>query len=495
MYFFSPRHPTSTSAKRVNRTAGCGVWYGSAGDTTIMIGTEVIGYKTQLTFKTRGKEKKKTNGDWIMHEFHLHSSSDDTVFDDMVLCRIYMKKGKKSSQTNEEVDNIPVPAGEQEAVAKGHRVMKRKSADHREMGTYGLVYTKSSEQNTSSVSKFPPLLSCQESNVQSDMSWIDVAVFYGKLNVEEEEEGRRMVKRRRVKENGSMVADYNEKGTSGLANTESPSLSLLEDKHALVSYGDMEDFSSLTTDGPSCAVNFGDNEMSEAERTLEQWLSEEPELHQCLITVNNERENCDEVNNVESTMSPSSSIGGLQADLHLINELCMAPPTDDYPLTEFMESHMYFDVSDFRPLLSPTDDGESSALLGSQKEADIPQTGPEQQEGLITNIPQTVDSTDDGNSSSPLLESNEEPQGLGLLTSDMTSNIASVQAEERLQGLMIDIPRPVNLTECLDIQRDSVACRGELPYPPMLSDHELTILVTEAFPYMEECLEVDDLFL
>ncbi|ONK60942.1 uncharacterized protein A4U43_C08F24360 [Asparagus officinalis] len=215
MYFFSPRHPTSTSAKRVNRTAGCGFWYGSAGDTTIMIGTEVIGYKTQLTFKTRGKEKKKTNGDWIMHEFHLHSSSDDTVFDDMVLCRIYMKKGKKSSQTNEEVDDIPVPAGEQEAVAKGNRVMKRKSADHREMGTYGLVYTKSSEQNTSSVSKFPPLLSCQESNVQSNMSWIDVAVFDGKLNVEEEEEGRRMVKRRRVKENGSMVADYNEKGTSG----------------------------------------------------------------------------------------------------------------------------------------------------------------------------------------------------------------------------------------------------------------------------------------
>ncbi|ONK60941.1 uncharacterized protein A4U43_C08F24350 [Asparagus officinalis] len=256
----------------------------------------------------------------------------------------------------------------------------------------------------------------------------------------------------------------------------------------------MQDFSSLTSDGSSCAVNIGDNEMSEAGRTLEQWLSEEPELHQCLINVNNERENCDEVNDVESTMSPSSSIGGLQADLHLINELCMAPPMDDYPLAEFMESHMYFDVSDFRPLLSPTDDGESSALLGSHKEADIPQTGPEQQEGLITNIPQTVDSTDDDDSS-PLLESNKESQGLGLLTTDMTSNIASVQSEERLQGLMIDIPRPVNLTECLDIQCDSVACRGELPNPPMLSDHELTILVTEAFPYMEESLEVDDLFL
>ncbi|ONK60940.1 uncharacterized protein A4U43_C08F24340 [Asparagus officinalis] len=172
------------------------------------------------------------------------------------------------------------------------------------MGTYGVVYTKSSEHNASSVSNFPPLLSCQESNVQSDMGRVDVAISDGKLRVKEEEEGRRVVKRRRVKENKSIVADYNEIGTSRLTNTEPLSLSSLEYKHALVYYGDMEEFSSLTSDVSSCAINFSDNEMSEAQRSFEQWLLEEPELHQCLITVNNERENCEELNSVESNHDP-----------------------------------------------------------------------------------------------------------------------------------------------------------------------------------------------
>ncbi|XP_020242278.1 uncharacterized protein LOC109820531 [Asparagus officinalis] len=359
MYFFSPRHPTSTSSKRVNRTAGCGFWHGSAGDTAIMVGSEVIGYRTQLTFKTRGKEKKKINGDWIMHEFHLHSSSDDTVFDDMVLCRIYMKKVKKSSQTNEQEDAISVPAGEQEAVAEGHRVMKRKRADHHEMGTYGVVYNKSSDQNASSLPKLPPLPSFEESNVQSDMCCVNVAVFDEKQKNEEEKEGRMLVKRMRVDENESLVADCSEKRKSVPANTEPSSLLLLEDAHALVSYGDMEDISSLTLDVGSIVVS--DSELSEAQRGLEQWLSEEPEQHKCWITVNNERGNYEEENNAESTIPLSPSNEGLQANLHLTNGLCATPPQED---------DMYFDISDFRFLLSPTDEGQSSSLLESNKESE-----------------------------------------------------------------------------------------------------------------------------
>ncbi|ONK77754.1 uncharacterized protein A4U43_C02F10190 [Asparagus officinalis] len=172
-----------------------------------------------------------------------------------------MKKVKKSSQTNKEEDAILILAGEHEAVAEGHRVMKRKRADHHEMGTYGIMYNKSSNQNASSLPKLPPLPSFEESNVQSDMRCINVAISDEEQKNEEEEEGRMLVKRRWVDENESLAVDCSEKRTFVPANIEPSFLLLLEDTHALVSYGDMEDFSSLTLDVGSIVVS--DSELSE----------------------------------------------------------------------------------------------------------------------------------------------------------------------------------------------------------------------------------------
>lgn len=115
MYFFTPRHPAGnyllSKSKRASRTTKRGLWDGRSGDMLIKNQhREVIGHKVELNFAVfDGGKKLKTP--WLMHEYRIHSSSDDNAFDDLVLCRIFKKKTSRGDDDAcEEVHEVEEPA-------------------------------------------------------------------------------------------------------------------------------------------------------------------------------------------------------------------------------------------------------------------------------------------------------------------------------------------------------------------------------------------------
>ncbi|XP_020254200.1 uncharacterized protein LOC109831280 [Asparagus officinalis] len=135
MHFFSPRHAISSrkgTAKNVKRTAGCGFWNGKGKEQDVFCGSRHVGYKTPLTFvSTEGGKRSNTN--WIMHEFHLKLAENSNKFESMVICRIHRKKTKQDREgANSGVADIIEQEEQGTASAATHveeRPLKRKRVE------------------------------------------------------------------------------------------------------------------------------------------------------------------------------------------------------------------------------------------------------------------------------------------------------------------------------------------------------------------------------
>ncbi|KAJ3670246.1 hypothetical protein LUZ60_010570 [Juncus effusus] len=115
-YFFSPRDRKYPNGARPNRAATSGYWKATGTDKPILSsgGTHKVGVKKALVFY-RGKPPKGIKTNWIMHEYRLADGtvprppSGDVIgsrkkislrLDDWVLCRIYKKSNKCTSDNS-----------------------------------------------------------------------------------------------------------------------------------------------------------------------------------------------------------------------------------------------------------------------------------------------------------------------------------------------------------------------------------------------------------
>ncbi|KAJ8541630.1 hypothetical protein K7X08_002446 [Anisodus acutangulus] len=97
-YFFSPRDRKYPNGSRPNRAAGNGYWKATGADKPIGR-PKPVGIKKALVFYA-GKAPKGEKTNWIMHEYRLahvdrsaRNKNNSLRLDDLVLCRIYNKKG------------------------------------------------------------------------------------------------------------------------------------------------------------------------------------------------------------------------------------------------------------------------------------------------------------------------------------------------------------------------------------------------------------------
>ncbi|KAI8527887.1 hypothetical protein RHMOL_Rhmol12G0108800 [Rhododendron molle] len=102
-YFFSTREAKYPNGNRSNRATGNGYWKATGIDKQIVTsrGNKVVGMKKTLVFY-RGKPPHGSRTDWIMHEYRLvdatestiwqKKNSTQTVMEDWVICRIFLKK-------------------------------------------------------------------------------------------------------------------------------------------------------------------------------------------------------------------------------------------------------------------------------------------------------------------------------------------------------------------------------------------------------------------
>jgi len=110
-YFFSTREAKYPNGNRSNRATCNGYWKATGIDKQIVTsrGNRVVGMKKTLVFY-RGKPPHGSRTDWIMHEYRLvdttesppcnkNNSSTQTVMEDWVICRIFLKKrGTKNEE-------------------------------------------------------------------------------------------------------------------------------------------------------------------------------------------------------------------------------------------------------------------------------------------------------------------------------------------------------------------------------------------------------------
>lgn len=106
VYLFTPRNRKYPHGKKPDRMAKDGFWKATAADKPVKdsYGNE-IGHKRPLAFfKGTNPNGKKTN--WLMHEYTIKESrqplrgnANNTMLDDWVLCRVYLKT-KNSSSTS-----------------------------------------------------------------------------------------------------------------------------------------------------------------------------------------------------------------------------------------------------------------------------------------------------------------------------------------------------------------------------------------------------------
>ena len=354
MYFFTPRHPTSASSQRARRTAGCGVWLGCGKDEHIKFGSQLIGHKTQLTFVIfKGKDKKeKINTGWIMHEFRSHSppssSSNKAKFDDLVLCRIHLKKNSNSNNKCQEEQAyagsvaysgvVSFTQQQEEEEAEGRLVKRRRleedglmAVSNAETGTSGIsIYTNQSAAQPaaaplSSSSPNMPLMvpleelrelssmasdavsdadsgaisiaqQQQKEDADADLDYalsLELQLEEDVEDVEEEEAvGRWLVKRRRLEENGSM-ADSNCEINIYTELSSHPALFLpasLPNIPPMVLLDGPRELTSKASDVASVDSAVAEQEAAAEteERLLQRKRVEEPELQQGLMADNSE---------------------------------------------------------------------------------------------------------------------------------------------------------------------------------------------------------------
>nr|QSD99826.1 NAC family transcription factor [Melilotus albus] len=111
-YFFSTKEAKYPNGNRSNRATNSGYWKATGLDKQIMNSKshEVVGMKKTLVFY-RGKPPHGSRTDWIMHEYRLTSSHSNSLNENWVLCRIFLKRrggAKNGEDTVKLTDNLRV---------------------------------------------------------------------------------------------------------------------------------------------------------------------------------------------------------------------------------------------------------------------------------------------------------------------------------------------------------------------------------------------------
>ncbi|KAJ7957202.1 NAC domain [Quillaja saponaria] len=105
-YFFSFKEAKYRNGNRMNRTTNSGYWKATGSDKTISCSSrsnDIAGIKKTLVFY-EGKSPNGSRTDWVMHEYHLVNSTQNssmTQIGDRVLCRIFLKK--RSTESDDRV--------------------------------------------------------------------------------------------------------------------------------------------------------------------------------------------------------------------------------------------------------------------------------------------------------------------------------------------------------------------------------------------------------
>ncbi|KAI3464240.1 hypothetical protein Pfo_020903 [Paulownia fortunei] len=92
-YFFSHKDRKYPTGSRTNRATSAGFWKATGRDKCIRNSFKKIGMRKTLVFY-RGRAPHGQKTDWIMHEYRLEDSDNDTqpTEDGWVVCRVFKKK-------------------------------------------------------------------------------------------------------------------------------------------------------------------------------------------------------------------------------------------------------------------------------------------------------------------------------------------------------------------------------------------------------------------
>ncbi|KAL8535050.1 hypothetical protein ACS0TY_010898 [Phlomoides rotata] len=106
-YFFSTREIKYPNGKRSNRATMSGYWKATGLDKQIVStrSRQIVGMKKTLVFY-RGKPPTGSRTDWVMHEYRLSFPPQPNLpQENWVLCRIFLKKKKRSNKTGDVDDD------------------------------------------------------------------------------------------------------------------------------------------------------------------------------------------------------------------------------------------------------------------------------------------------------------------------------------------------------------------------------------------------------
>ncbi|KAL6545857.1 hypothetical protein OROGR_009731 [Orobanche gracilis] len=113
-YFFTQRDRRYPNGNRPKRSVeGVGWWKATAGDKSIRSRGKIVGKKQVLVFYFGKNKFDEENTNWIMHEYKLSASStspssNNTRFDDWVICRIYNRAWKLNKKIKDVNDRAPL---------------------------------------------------------------------------------------------------------------------------------------------------------------------------------------------------------------------------------------------------------------------------------------------------------------------------------------------------------------------------------------------------
>ncbi|XP_070006360.1 protein BEARSKIN2-like [Nicotiana sylvestris] len=90
-YFFSHKDRKYPTGSRTNRATNAGFWKATGRDKCIRNTFKKIGMRKTLVFY-RGRAPHGQKTDWIMHEYRLEDSDENSSEDGWVICRVFKKK-------------------------------------------------------------------------------------------------------------------------------------------------------------------------------------------------------------------------------------------------------------------------------------------------------------------------------------------------------------------------------------------------------------------
>ncbi|XP_009629334.1 protein BEARSKIN2-like [Nicotiana tomentosiformis] len=90
-YFFSHKDRKYPTGSRTNRATNAGFWKATGRDKCIRNTLKKIGMRKTLVFY-RGRAPHGQKTDWIMHEYRLEDSDENSSEDGWVICRVFKKK-------------------------------------------------------------------------------------------------------------------------------------------------------------------------------------------------------------------------------------------------------------------------------------------------------------------------------------------------------------------------------------------------------------------